>query len=133
MEPGRLKTIPLFAGLSKRDLQRLGAWTDELEVAEGKHLVRQGNFAYEFFIIEQGTADVIQDGELLTTLGPGDFFGEIGLMATEKRTASVVATSPMRLVVMTKRDFSALREEEPAIAKAVTDKLVERLARSFRG
>jgi CRP/FNR family cyclic AMP-dependent transcriptional regulator len=129
MDPKRLKNVSLFHGLAKKDLQHLGRWTDEVDFPEGKSLAEQGSFAYEFLVIEDGTADVIQDGKRIRTLGPGDFFGEIGLLESERRTASVVATSPMRLIVMTGRDFSAMRSEMPHIAEEINEKIEERLAR----
>jgi CRP-like cAMP-binding protein len=129
MDPKRLKNVSLFRGLAKKDLQHLGRWTDEVDFPEGKSLAEQGSFAYEFLVIEDGTADVIQDGKRIRTLGPGDFFGEIGLLESERRTASVVATSPMRLIVMTGRDFSAMRSEMPHIAEEINEKIEERLAR----
>jgi CRP/FNR family transcriptional regulator, cyclic AMP receptor protein len=128
MDPKRLHDVSLFQGLAKKDLEHLGRWTDEVDISEGKSLAEQGTFAYEFFVIEDGTADVIKDGERITALGPGDFFGEIGLLESEKRTASVVATTPMRLIVMTGRDFSEMRSEMPHIAKEIQAKLEERLA-----
>jgi CRP/FNR family transcriptional regulator, cyclic AMP receptor protein len=129
MDQKRLKDVSLFQGLAKKDLQHLGRWTDEVDIPEGKSLAEQGSFAYEFLVIEDGTADVIQDGKRIRTLGPGDFFGEIGLLESERRTASVVATSPMRLIVMTGRDFSAMRSEMPHIAEEINEKIEERLAR----
>lgn len=129
MDPKRLKDVSLFRGLAKKDLQHLGRWTDEVDIPEGKSLAEQGTFAYEFFVIEDGTADVIQDGKRITTLKSGDFFGEIGLLASERRTASVVATSAMRLIVMTGRDFSAMRSEMPHIAEEIQKKIEKRLAR----
>jgi CRP/FNR family cyclic AMP-dependent transcriptional regulator len=129
MDPKRLKDISLFQGLSGRDLSHLGQWTDEVDVPDGKRLAEQGAFAYEFFVIEDGTADVIRDGERIATLGPGEFFGEIGLMESERRTANVIATSPMRLIVMTGRDFNAMRSEMPHIAQQVEEKIKERLGR----
>jgi CRP/FNR family transcriptional regulator, cyclic AMP receptor protein len=129
MDPKRLRDIPLFAGLSKEDLEQLGRWTDEIEVPEGKRLAEEGNFAHEFFVVEEGTADVTQDGNTIATLTAGDFFGEIGLVATERRTASVVATSPMRLVVMSGRDFRAMQDKLPHIADEVRQTIIERLAR----
>jgi CRP/FNR family transcriptional regulator, cyclic AMP receptor protein len=129
MDPKRLKDVSLFQGLAKKDLQHLARWTDEVDIPEGKSLAEQGSFAYEFLVIEDGTADVIQDGKRIRTLGPGDFFGEIGLLESERRTASVVATSPMRLIVMTGRDFSAMRSEMPHIAEEINEKIEERLAR----
>jgi CRP-like cAMP-binding protein len=133
MDPKRLKDVFLFQGLSKKDLQHLGRWTDEVDIPEGKRLAEQGTFAYEFFVIEEGTADVIQDEERIQTLGPGDFFGEIGLLESARRTASVVATSPMRLIVMTGRDFKSMQSEMPRIAEEVQAKIDERLARDRRG
>ena len=105
MDVKELQGIGLFSGLSKGELKRLGQWTDEVTVDEGYSLAKEGEFAYEFFVIEEGTADVIQGGNRLTELGPGEFFGEIGLLETERRVASVIATSPMRLIVMFQSQF----------------------------
>ena len=128
MDPKRLQSIPLFESLSKRELQELGKHCDEVDLPPGKHLVEQGEFAYEFFVIESGTAVVTQDGKEISTLGLGDFFGEIGLVQSSRRTASVVATSPMRLIVMGRREFSAMEDELPHVADAIRKKLAERLA-----
>lgn len=129
MDPNRLKDVPLFEGLSKKERQQVSQWTDELDVPEGQHLADQGDFAHEFFVIEQGTAEVQQDGKTLHVLGAGDFFGEIALMEAERRTASVVATSPMTLIVMASRDFSTMVSELPRAAAEVRSKLEERLTR----
>jgi CRP-like cAMP-binding protein len=127
MDPNRLKTVPLFDGLSKKELQQVGGWTDEVEIAAGKHLAEQGEFAYEFFVIESGTADVSQGGRYITTLGPGDFFGEIGLVRSSRRTASVVATAPMSLIVMARREFQTMEADLPHVAKKIRNKIEERL------
>jgi len=127
MDPTRLKTLALFEGLSRKELRQLGRLTDEVDVPSGKHLANQGEFAYEFFVIEEGTADVARDGKHLQSLGPGDFFGEIGLMKSTRRTASVVATSPMRLVVMARREFRAMESDMPRVAEELKRKLAERL------
>jgi CRP-like cAMP-binding protein len=126
MDPNRLKTVPLFDGLSKKELQQVGGWTDEVEIAAGKHLAEQGEFAYEFFVIESGTADVSQGGRYITTLGPGDFFGEIGLVRSSRRTASVVATAPMILIVMARREFQAMEADLPHVAEKIRHKIEER-------
>jgi CRP/FNR family transcriptional regulator, cyclic AMP receptor protein len=133
MDPKRLKSIPLFDGVSRRDLKRLGGWTDEVDIPEGKHLATQGEFAYEFFVIEDGTADVLRDDKRIATLGPGDFFGEIGLIQTVRRTATVVATSPMRLIVMARREFNAMEGDMPHVAQEIRGKLEERMAQDFKG
>lgn len=132
MDPKRLKSVPLFEGLSRRDLQQLGRWADEVDIPEGKRLAHQGEFAYEFFVIEDGTADVSKEGRVIATLGPGDFFGEIGLMQTVRRTATVVATSAMRLIVMHRREFSAMEGEMPNVAKEIRTKLEERMETNLR-
>jgi CRP-like cAMP-binding protein len=76
----RLQGIAIFSGLSKRELERLSQWTDEISVPAGHELAREGQFAHEFFVIESGNADVLKDGTRIAELGPGDFFGEIGLL-----------------------------------------------------
>jgi CRP/FNR family cyclic AMP-dependent transcriptional regulator len=131
MDPKRLQSVPLFRGLSRRDLQQLGRWADEVDVPAGKQLTKQGDFAYEFFVIEEGTADVARDGQHIATLGPGDFFGEIGMMESSRRTASVVATSPMRLIVMASREFNSMEGGMPRVAQELKQKLEERMAGLF--
>ena len=130
MDLRRLKIVPLFQGLAKKDLEQLSRWADEVEVREGEALARQGTFAHEFFIIEEGTADVTRDGGYVATLGPGDFFGEIGLIESERRTATVVATSPMRLIVMTGWDFKAMQDTMPHVAHEIQKSIEERLRRT---
>src|SRR5262245_64349647 len=100
MEVRRLRSVRLFSGLSTSELERLAEWTDEVSVPAGHELAREGRFAHEFFVIEDGTAEVLQDQQHIAELGRGDFFGEIALLETERRTATVVATTPMRLIVM---------------------------------
>lgn len=119
MDPDRLKSIPLFADLSHAERERIARWADEVEVPEGKHLVDEGKYAYEFFVIEEGTAAVRHGDEMVAELGPGDFFGEIALIESIRRTASVVATSPMRAVVMFGRDFRSMENEMPAVADRI--------------
>jgi CRP/FNR family cyclic AMP-dependent transcriptional regulator len=126
MDPARLKSVPLFESLSGREREQVARWADEVEVKEGKHIVDQGHCAYEFFVIEDGTADVIRAGERLTELGPGDFFGELALLQTDRRTASVVATSPMRLIVMMSRDFKTMDRDIPHVAARVREAIERR-------
>ena len=82
----------LFSSLSKKELDRLSSGPTRSRSARATSSRREGEFAHEFFVIEEGTADVLKDGERIAELGPGDFFGEIGLIETERRTATVVAT-----------------------------------------
>ncbi|MGH8874597.1 MAG: cyclic nucleotide-binding domain-containing protein [Acidimicrobiia bacterium] len=127
MDEARLKSVPLFTGLSKHELRELARWADEVDVPAGTHLVREGEFAHEFFAIEEGTADVLHDDRTLANLGPGDFFGEIALELDIRRTASVVAISPMRLIVMFQREFRAMEHEMPEVAVQIRAAIEKRL------
>ena len=128
MDPARLKSVPLFSGLSDHDRQRVGLWTDEVEVPAGKQLVGEGELAYEFFVIVDGTAEVTQGGKSLAELGPNDFFGEIGLLESERRTATVTATSPLRAIVMFGPHFRHVEREMPELAQQIRSKIRERLS-----
>lgn len=105
MDPERLRAIPLFASLDDETLRGIATFATESSVPAGKHLVKEGDYAYEFMAIENGEADVMRGGEKVATLGPGDFFGEIAVLEKTLRTASVVATTPMRLVTLSHWDL----------------------------
>ena len=127
MDAKELEGIAFFSGLSRSDLERVARWTDEVSVEKGQRLASEGEFAHEFFVIEDGKAEVVQDGGSIAELGPGDFFGEIGLLETERRTASVVATTPMRLIVMFQREFKEMEREMPAVADRIRSAIRARL------
>ena len=127
MDVKQLEEIRLFSGVSRGELERVAKSAIEVDVPEGFQLVHQGHVAYEFFVIQQGTADVIRDGEKIAELGPGDFFGEIGMMETERRTADVVATSPMFLVVLHARDFTKIEDELPTVSDRIRSAVRARL------
>jgi CRP-like cAMP-binding protein len=129
LDASRLASIPLFAELSERDRADVARFADEVEVSAGKTLAEEGEFAYEFFVIEQGTAEVTKDGRVLATLGPDDFFGEIGLVESERRTATVTATSPMELIVIFGPNFRRLERELPELATQIRTAIRERLER----
>ena len=130
MDVKQLEEMRLFSGVSRAELDRVAKSAIEVDVPEGFYLVRQGHVAYEFFVIQQGTADVIRDGEKIAELGPGDFFGEIGMMETERRTADVVATSHLFLVVMHERDFAHIEEELPTVSDRIRSAVRARLDHS---
>ncbi len=127
MDVKRLQAVAIFSDLSKKELERLAQWTDEISVPEGHELVREGQFAHEFFVIEDGAAEVRRDGERVAELGAGDFFGEIGLLETERRTATVAATTPMDLIVMFQREFRQMEREMPSVADRVRSAIRARL------
>jgi CRP-like cAMP-binding protein len=124
-----LSQVPLFAGLSKREREQVARWADEIDEPAGYLLVNQGNFAHEFFVLLEGTVQVRKDDRHLTDLGPGDFFGEIALVGHDRRTASVMATTPVRAIVMHERDFGAMRAEMPAVCDRIEAAIRERLPR----
>ena len=105
MDPDRLKAIPVFASLDEKTLRGIATFATESSVPAGEHLVKEGDYAYEFMAIEEGEADVIRGGETVASLRPGDFFGEIAVLEKTLRTASVVATTPMRLVTLSHWDL----------------------------
>ncbi len=111
MDPDSLKTIPLFSSLSSDALETVSVFASETSVSAGKRLVHEGDYSYDLIVIEDGTADVIKAGEVIGSLGPGDVFGEMGMLSGGKRTADVVATSPMRLITLSKWDLQRISTE----------------------
>jgi CRP/FNR family transcriptional regulator, cyclic AMP receptor protein len=126
VDEARLASIPLFASLSKRERRRVASCADEVDVREGRHLVEQGDFSYEFFAIVDGRAHVLHGEERLAVLGPGDFFGEMGLLGHTRRNASVIAASEISAVVMTGRDFRQIGRELPHVAEEIRRAVEER-------
>ena len=102
MDAERLRAIDVFASLPDETLKEVAVFATESSVAPGTRVVNEGDYAHELMAIEEGTAEVIRGGERIATLGPGDVFGEMGVVEKTLRTASVVATSPMRLIVLTR-------------------------------
>src|SRR5262249_9230422 len=100
-----LARVPLFSTCGTRELEFVASRTDEVEVGAGHHLLRQGQTGEAFYVLLDGQAEVEVDGQQRRTLGPGDFFGEISMLARGPATATVVATSPARLMVMSHAQF----------------------------
>jgi CRP-like cAMP-binding protein len=125
VETSRLAAIPLFAGLDDTDLTAIAAAASEVEAEAGQLLASEGDFGHALYAIESGTAEVSVSGTTLRTLGPGAVFGEIAVVASGRRTASVVATSPMRLIALFKRDVWALEQRTPAAAERLRALIAE--------
>ena len=113
MDPSRLKKIPVFSDLTDDELRHIANLAAEVSVPEGKELVREGDYSYDVLAIEEGTAKVERGGEQLTELGPGDVVGEMGVLERSQRSATVTATSPMRLVTLTSWDIRKLNKNAP--------------------
>ena len=111
MDPDRLKTIPLFSSLSDKALDTVSVFASETSVSTGKRLVHEGDYSYDLIVIATGTADVIKGGDVIGSLGPGDVFGEMGMLSGGKRTADVIATSSMSLITLSKWDLKRISAE----------------------
>lgn len=122
-----LHQIPLFAGLDRHKIERLGQLADEVDVPAGKVLVRQGDSGGELMVLASGAVSVERDGARIATLGPGDFFGEIALIDGGARVATITADEPSRLVVLGHREFHAVMEEIPEVASQILVTLAHRL------
>ena len=126
MEPDRLKSIPLFQSVSDEELSEIAPFAEETQVEEGEELVREGDFSYQFMAIEQGEAEVTRGGEHVAVLGPGDFFGEMGLLERELRNATVVAKSDMQLITLTGWDMKRMEKSMPQAVERVREVLESR-------
>ena len=129
MDPSRIAAFDLFADLPPAELDELATVMTEVAVDAGASVVTHGDFGYVLYAIEAGEADVVI-GEEVTgrTLGPGDTFGEIALLVTGRRTATIVARTDMRLLSLFDRDFRRLRDRVPELDGALRKLGGERLA-----
>jgi len=123
-----LKGVPLFEGLSHKELVQLERVCEDLEVEPGKVLCQEGEVGHEFFVIVDGTVQVTRQGRPVATLGGGDFLGEIALVTELPRTATVTAETPVRLFVLTGREFHAVLDQNPKVERKVLRTLARRLA-----
>jgi CRP/FNR family transcriptional regulator, cyclic AMP receptor protein len=129
LDPSRLKQIPLFEKFSDEELRQIAPFAEQTSAAPGSVLVREGDYSYQFVAIEEGTAKVTREGETLAELGPGDFFGEIGLLGKTLRTATVEATSPMRLITLTGWDLARVEKVMPEAIEQLHRAIEERQPR----
>jgi cAMP-dependent protein kinase regulator len=111
MDPNRLTAIPIFSDLSEEEARRLATYATETSVAEGQILMKQGDYSVELIAIEEGTADVIRDGDKIASLKEGDLIGEMGLLDRKPRNADVIATSPMRVLKLTHWEIRRMSQE----------------------
>ena len=111
MDANRLTAMPIFSELSEAEAKRLAAFATETSAAEGQILMKEGDYSVELIAIEEGTADVIQNGKKIATLKKGDLIGEMGLLEHRPRNADVIASSPMRLIKLTHWEIRRMSEE----------------------
>jgi CRP/FNR family transcriptional regulator, cyclic AMP receptor protein len=126
LDASRLKQLPLFKDVPDEELAQIAGFAQEVNVEEGRVLVREGDFSYEFMAIEEGEAEVTREGRHVADIGPGDFFGEVGLLEKTLRNATVTAKTPMRLVTLTGWDLKRMERHIPEAIERVRATLEER-------
>jgi CRP/FNR family transcriptional regulator, cyclic AMP receptor protein len=126
LDASRLKSNPLFEDVPDEELAQIAGFAQEVNVEAGRELVREGDFSYEFMVIEEGEAEVTRHGEHVNDLGPGDFFGEMGLLEKTLRNATVTAKTPMKLITLTGWDLKRMERHIPEAIERVRATLEER-------
>ena len=123
-----IKRVPLFSHCSKKELGLVAQIADEIDLPEGKTLMREGDRGREFFVLVEGNADVRKGNRKVNTMGKGDFFGEIALVSQKPRTATVTTASPVRALVVTEQSFRSLIDRAPEVQRKVLQALADRVA-----
>jgi CRP-like cAMP-binding protein len=126
MDEATLRDIPLFAKLSRKERKQLALRADEVDVQPGTLVCRKGESANELYVIEQGTAKVVRDEQYLDELGPGDFFGEMGVLDAAPRNANVIATTPLTLMILNGPALRQLEREQPQLAARISATIEQR-------
>jgi CRP/FNR family transcriptional regulator, cyclic AMP receptor protein len=123
-----LKRAPLFEGLSRKELTQLARVSEDMELPPGTALCKEGQIGHEFFVIVDGEVEITKKGKRVTKRGGGEFIGEIALVDQVPRTATVTAKTPLRVFVLTSKDFHHLLEENPKVQGKVMRALARRVA-----
>ncbi len=126
MDVSALKNTPLFNDVPEDKLAKVAAFATLESAMEGKTIIREGGYSNDFYVIEEGTAKVEREGEHLADLGPGDFFGEQGLLEKQARSATVISTSPIRLIKIEHWELSRMRQAMPEVVEQLRKKVEER-------
>ena len=126
MDTTQLKRIPLFAGASDEELANVAVFANAKEVAEGTEVISEGGFSRELLAIEDGTAEVTREGEHLADLGPGDVFGEAGMLDDDMRSATVTATSRLKLISLGHFEVKRLKKDAPGVYASIEQLVEER-------
>jgi CRP/FNR family transcriptional regulator, cyclic AMP receptor protein len=121
-----LKSVPLFAEVPDDNLRKIAPFATTEEFAEGQVVVKEGGYSNHFYAIEEGSAKVERDGRHLADLGPGDIFGEQGLLERQERSASVIATSRLRVIKIEHWELSRMRKSMPEVVEELRRKVEER-------
>jgi CRP/FNR family transcriptional regulator, cyclic AMP receptor protein len=124
----QLGAVPLFRGLSKKQLRRISSLMTRVDRPAGQVLTSEGKSGHEFFIVLDGEVEVRQGDRVIATRGPGDYLGEIALLDDRPRTATVVATTPVSVEVLSRREFMSLLAEAPELSEQIMATVAQRLA-----
>jgi CRP-like cAMP-binding protein len=124
----RVARIPLFEGLSKKQLSQVSSLMTPLDLKAGKVLARQGEVGREFLILLEGQVEVARDGKIIAVRGPGDFIGEIALLDNRPRTATVIARTDVVVEVLNRGEFASLLAEAPELSSQIMATMARRLA-----
>jgi CRP/FNR family transcriptional regulator, cyclic AMP receptor protein len=124
----QLAAVPLFAGLSKRQLRRISSLMTRIDRPAGQVLTTEGQPGFEFFIVLEGEVEVRQGDRVIATRRPGEYVGEIALLGRRPRTATVVATTPVSLEVLSRREFVSLLAQAPELSEQLLATMAQRLA-----
>ena len=122
-----LRTVSLFRGLRDRELERISALADIIDLPADRRIMSQGERGAEMFVLVSGTAHIERDGESLGDRGPGEVLGEIALLDGGPRTATVTLTEPSRLLVLARREFQTLLDEFPEVRLQILETVAHRL------
>lgn len=122
------RNLPIFAGCSEDQLAEIDRLADEVHVEAGRTMIRQGDLGQEFALIVEGEAEIVKDGEVEARIGPGDYFGEVALLDSITRTASVVAATDLTLEVIDRRGFNTLLDDLPSLSRSMLKGMAQRMA-----
>ena len=126
LDSSQLKRAPLFADVPDQSLDKIAPFTTIDEFPEGKVVIREGGYSNDFYVIDEGTAKVERGGEEIAELGPGDVFGEQGLLEKEMRSATVIATSTLRVIKIERWELARMRKAMPEVVEQLQRTVEER-------
>ncbi|HTO01116.1 MAG TPA: cyclic nucleotide-binding domain-containing protein [Microthrixaceae bacterium] len=124
----KIQSISIFAGCTVKELEEIDRLADEVHIEAGRTIIRQGELGQEFAMIVSGEAEIVKDGKVVATIGPGSYFGEVALLDTVARSASVVAKTDMSLEVIDRRGFNTLLDDLPQLSRSMLLGLARRLS-----
>lgn len=132
MDSSRIAAIPIFADLPETDLAVVAEVAYEIEVPAGQPLATEGDLGHALFAIESGTADVLIGEEKVRTVKAGDLVGEVAVLSSGRRTASILASSPLHVIALFKRDVWSLDDRAPEAAQRIREGLDDHRAADER-